>query len=152
MKRYACVYCRKGDLFFRSLSQTTVGVLIGSDLISVLNETNSSADKGNAALKALCGFVQGIPHPTSWRSDDDDPLHAAAGVRTWATFVRGAAFVGIELENDTLTFNPSLNKGAKDGFKPLSGKSVQLRGDASAEEIGMALDRAFSLCEPKRLN
>jgi hypothetical protein len=147
MKKSASVYNRTGFLYFLSSSQTTVDVWIENDSIIKLDEAAPENEKGEAILRSLSESIQGIPHPTTWPNEDDNPFWKVAGASSWTTFVKGTLSVDIELENDRLTFSPYKNKGAKEGFIPLTAKNISLHCDASPNEIGTALNEAFALCE-----
>ena len=148
MSTLVTIYYRTNMLYFRSCSQTTTGLWLENDSTISLDTANGKRDTGNTVLNALGQSAHGIPHPTSWDADDNSLFWKLAGAKSWASFVKGASCVSVELDNGKMTVSPYINKGAKEGFTPILGKEIYLHGNLSADEIGAAVYRAFAFCEP----
>jgi hypothetical protein len=142
----ATVYKRRNSLLLHSNSQTTSGVWIAAPPFVKLDAHEEPATIGQAVIKTLEASQASVSHPTKW-DRLFEPMLEIAGVKSWAGFIKGASCVEIDLENGRLTISPNKNNGAQEGFTPSQGKDIHLPADASPHEVGMALDRAFSLCE-----
>jgi hypothetical protein len=99
---------------------------------------------GQAVLVALEGSKEGISHPTQWKGRFD-PILQLAHVPSWNAFVETTKCVQIELESDEVSFIPTRNLGARDGFEPIQDKIRCFAG--SAELVGAALLTAFEKAE-----
>jgi hypothetical protein len=101
---------------------------------------------GDTVLKVLHGSQESIPQPTKWNDEFWEMLDLA-GVKTWATFQKGASCIGFESDRGWLTMRPFANKGARDGYTPLQEKNFCIPCDSTPEAIGNAVQKAVSLCE-----
>jgi hypothetical protein len=136
-------YKRAGQWLFSSASKTVAGVWIASP--PFLSTSGSSAEIGTCAIEVLNASVEGTPHPTKW-DGLFSPVLELAGVKTWRAFVKGTLLVGIEMEEDGITFTPHRNDGPKEGFLPLRDKEIALPAAASPAEIGEAIQRVVLAC------
>jgi hypothetical protein len=101
---------------------------------------------GEAILDSLCQFKNGVPHPSDW-GKVLQPLNEAAGVKGWASFVKGTRSCEIADDGTTLTFVPMRNAGARKGFQSLNDSSVKLPATATPDEVGWTLRKAFEYAE-----
>ncbi len=146
MTKLAEVYERDDKWYVGPLSRATTGLWIATPPLIQLHKRDSRQCKGQAAIEALNASQHGVPVP----ADNEDlvgPLLALAGVKSWAAFMSKAKYIGLELENDQVTVMPHRKlprpKGALEGMPE---KAIVLPADASAEEIGAALEEAMSRC------
>src|SRR5580658_8509090 len=98
MKRMAKLYERRGKLFVRTSSMTTIGVWLEVGDCTSLEGSTSPEDIAEAVRLRLAASGGRVPHPVSWGGDDDPsrPLLRAAGVGSWTTFGKLAKCVKIE--------------------------------------------------------
>jgi hypothetical protein len=97
-------------------------------------------------VQAIQASQQNIPHPLRFEGLFD-PVLRLAGVKSWATFMKGTASVDVDDDGQWLTFEPSKNQGPRAGYTPLSDRKFRLPRDATSEEIGQAVEKAIALCE-----
>ncbi|SRR6266705_305001 len=143
MKLSASAFLRDGKIYIQAFSKTKNGVWIASGPVYVVEEKNSD-QLGQKALDALGRSRQGVPHPTQaeWKAIQE-PMLQAAGVKSWTTFAKGAKAVGLNLENDTITMEPSSDY-ANEGGTSLPEKKRYSK--PVAQELGQALLEAFADC------
>jgi len=138
MKR-ATAYKREDRIFLHASSRTTAGVWILTAPV-LAPDRDDRAHLGSAVLHALEGSQEGIEHPTSWKGIID-PVLQLAGVKSWDAFAKSARCVEIKFGTNRVSFLPTKNLGAKDGFEPLS---AQIKSSSSEPEaLGAALLSAF---------
>jgi hypothetical protein len=101
---------------------------------------------GQTMLIVLGSSHSPIPHPTR-HGGLVDALLKLAKVRSWLNFTRGTKAVGIDRDEQGFKFTPDKNEGGRGYFTPLSDKVFRLPADAPAKDLGLALEKAFSLCE-----
>jgi hypothetical protein len=75
----------------------------------------------NAALEAS---KIGVPHPTDF-SSRVRPLLAAANARNYSSFVKNTFLVIVIRERNRITFLPTRNEGAREGFVPIYDKAIE---------------------------
>ena len=86
-----------------------------------------------------------IPHPTEWTSvDEDNAILEAAGIKRWNTFRKGASYLSVSLREE-LSLTPTVNEGGQ-GFAHLPDQAIRLPVNATALEIGEAVQRALGRC------
>jgi hypothetical protein len=148
----ASVYKRSDGWYVHADYQTTVGVWIEGPPRIKLGNRASSGELGHAAIEALAGSEQGIPHPTVRELEIGfQPMLELADVKTWAAFARHARNVSLRTSSDGrwLIIEPWENVGMKRGFVPISNVNVQVHIDAQPDEIGEAIIKAMALCVPQ---
>ena len=139
----ATVYKRGNALYFQSSSKTTAGVWIATAPFFKIEIDVTSSAKGEAILQALHASQEGVPHPTNW-AGILTPLLELAGVKSWATFMKNATYVGLKSDGTQLKLIPYRNLGSKDGFEPVPTEAVDLSCQATPEQIGIALEKLMS--------
>lgn len=115
MKR-ATVYGKPGFFIVVTSSETTTGLWIEAGPYYRLSADASDEDLGSCVLSALAASTNDLPHPTDWKNFHK-PVWDLAGVKSWGAFVKGASCVSVEAELDRISLTPSVNHGARDGFK-----------------------------------
>jgi hypothetical protein len=70
-----------------------------------------------------------------------NPIYSLAGVKSWDAFATAAKCVGIALQDNSITFTPYRNLGAKEGFERIKGKDRSCPPESA--EIGITLMLAF---------
>src|SRR5260370_31531114 len=138
MKR-ATAYKRGDRIFLHASSKTTAGVWMLTPSV-LAPDQGDPAYLGRAILDALEGSEEGIAHPNSWRGIFD-PLLQLAGVKSWDAFAKSARCVEIEFGTNRVSFLPTKNLGAKDGFEPLPARVES--SSPEPEALGAALLSAF---------
>ena len=71
------------------------------------------------------------------------------GAKSWSKFAKTALLFSIDLEGDQLAFLPYRNSGPKDSyaFVPIKDRKMTISFNASDEELGILLEKAFEACE-----
>ncbi|NNM88481.1 MAG: hypothetical protein HKL95_08175 [Phycisphaerae bacterium] len=147
VEKLATVKHRGGDLFIYPLSTTTTGLWLVHGPYARLRAADPLAERGSAALRALAASGRSIPHPTDFKSVGAEILKLA-GVRSWAVFERDASTVHLELGGGSMRLVPHENRTEESqGHIPMEKLAIQLPLDASAEQVGEAIDRALELCQ-----
>jgi hypothetical protein len=146
MMRAATVYRRGNALYLNSSSRTTAGLWIATAPFLRVESGSALTARGEAALAALNASQEGVPHPTNW-SELVAPLLELAGVRSWATFMKGAACLNLEVEGESLKIIPNRNLGPKEGFESIPESAVELPFPSSPGQIGVALEEALARCQ-----
>lgn len=147
MKR-AEAYNREKKIYLNPISKTTKGLWIGTSPTIILDETEPPSKKGKSLREVLRHSREGVPHPTDWDSFLQVFLKEV-GVRSWSKFAKTALSCIVKLEEDQLEFLPYSNSGPKDNyaFVPIKGGAMTVSFNASDEELGLLLEKAFEACE-----
>jgi len=147
MKR-AGTYKREQKIYLNAMSKTTMGVWIGTSPRIVVDETEPPSMKGKYLRDVLRHSREGVSHPTDWDSFLKIFLKEV-GVQSWNKFAKTALTCTITLEGDRLAFLPYRNSGPKDNyaFVPLNDRKITISFDASDEDLGLLLEKAFEACE-----
>jgi hypothetical protein len=136
------VYERRGQFVIVPEVRTTSGIWTASSPVLTCPTTVEAEGLGAAVRKALAGSTEGAPHPREWKSVQA-PLLDAAGVRSWATFVRGTESCSVAVNEDGMTVLPMKNGGSEGGFIPLESQAVRLPSNAADGEIGAGVRAAI---------
>lgn len=145
-KQAASLYERRGVIFIVPALQTEDGLWIEQRPCTKLSSNSHLVEIGHAVLEALSLSGEIIPHPTEWKSaDEDNPVLEAAGMKRWNSFRKQAKTIDIGLYGEQLMFTPTRSEG-RAGFAHLS-DDVLLPATATAIEIGEAVNQALTLCE-----
>ncbi|MFZ5868259.1 MAG: contact-dependent growth inhibition system immunity protein [Thermodesulfobacteriota bacterium] len=141
-------YKREKKMYLNPMSKTTMGLWIGTSPRIVFDETEPPSIKGKYVREVLKHSQEGVPHPTDWDSFLNTFLKEV-GVKSWSKFAKTALSCTIDLKGDRLEFLPWRNSGPKDNyaFVPSEDRKVTISIDASDEELGLLLERAFEACE-----
>lgn len=146
--KFAGAYKRDKKIYLNSMSKTTMGLWIGTSTRVFFDETESPSIKGKYVREALRHSEEGVPHPTDLDSSFDEFLKEI-GVKSWSKFAKTALRCSIELKEDRLAFLPYKNSGPKENyaFVPIKDRKMTISVDASDEELGLLLEKAFEACE-----
>jgi hypothetical protein len=147
MKR-AGAYKREKKIYLNPSSKTTTGLWIGTSPRIIFDETDPPSTKGKYIREVLRHSQEGVPHPTEWDSSFDLFLKEI-GVKSWSKFAKTALSCTIDLEEDRFEFLPWRNSGPEDNyaFVPIKDRRMTISIDASDEELGLLLEKAFEACE-----
>ncbi len=147
MKR-AGAYKREKKIYLNPESETTTGIWIGTSPRIIFDETEPPSIKGKYVREALSHSKEGLPHPKDWDSLDQIFLKEV-GAKSWGKFAKNALSCTIELEGDQLAFLPYKNSGPQDhyAFVPMKDREMTISIDASDDELGLLLEKAFDACE-----
>jgi len=147
MKR-AEAYKREKKIYLSPMWKTTTSLWIGASPTIILDETELPSIKGKYVREVLRHSKEGVPHPTDWDSSARVFLKEV-GIQSWNKFAKTAVQCAIEQEGDQLTFLPYRNCGPQDhyAFVPIKDRKITISIDASDEELGLLLEKAFEACE-----
>lgn len=130
MPKLAAIYERKGALFVTAAHKTKAGFWIDDDRVDRVDRSTPD-DLGRAIEAALARSLKDVfTPPATVRLDK--PLLQAAGVSSWATFMKASKHVSVALDGDVLTITPHRNLGGKGGFEPQPELQVELPVSASS--------------------
>ncbi|HLN28312.1 MAG TPA: contact-dependent growth inhibition system immunity protein [Gemmataceae bacterium] len=98
------------------------------------------------AFQALSKSRQGVPLP---KPEDNlvVGILQMANVKSWSAFMRAAKCISLELEDGRLSIVPHSKLGSKGALESISEKTIVMPADASPEEIGAAMEEAFTRCQ-----
>jgi len=144
----AGAYKRQGKIYLSSTSKTTMGIWIGTSPRIIVDETEPPSVKGKYVREVLRHSQEGVPDPTDWDARHQVFLKEV-GAKSWSKFARNAQSCTIDLKGDRMAFLPYRNSGPKDGymFVPIKEREMTISFDASDEELGLLLEKAFDACE-----
>lgn len=145
-RKYAAVFSRKNQLLFQPESEATSGVLIGWFPVSALSESAENEELGAALVSALAEAKHGVPHPADW-NQVPHYLYEAAGVKTWAHFVKGAKNCAVAASSNEIKLTPTRNGGTQRGFEHLNDRELRIAATSTPAEIGAAIREALSRSE-----
>ena len=148
---YGAVYERGGKLILHADGRTTAGVLIGIEPFLVLDKASVRAAEIGASLRSVLAKSKSDlrhPEPDEWDAVAA-PLYAAAGVKSWSAFVKGAVLAHVEADDVVIRLLPQENRGGRDGFQPGELPSVEVAATASDEELGAAVLHALDVARDR---
>jgi len=137
MSSLASVYARRGSIYVAPSSKTEAGFWVEHGPYFAEAEADARAEPMTLArhvLAALAASRVGMPTPP--RDELRSRLPEFAGVKSYATFMRGAQLVTVSRENETITLTPTSNGGARTGFTPLVDEVVRVD---SPDQLGSCL-------------
>ncbi len=144
--RHAAVYRRRDKFIVHPDGKTTAGVYIAIEPFIVLPASADAAAIGSALRRALAAFKDGLRHPLPHEWDAlAMPLYAAAGVKSWGVFARGADLTHVEGYDDVIRLLPQENRGARNGFQPMGLPVLEVPPTISDHELGSAVLNALDL-------
>jgi len=141
--KLATAYMKDGRIFLHASCKTTAGVWILCRPVLVWDRSDSGS-LGEMIFDVLDGSQENVPHPKQWKGGFD-PVMQLAGVKSWSSFARSAKCVGIEFATNRVSFVPTKNLGARDGFEPIEAK--RRTSSPVKDDVGAALLRAFDESE-----
>ncbi|MEV6237716.1 hypothetical protein [Lentzea sp. NPDC051838] len=132
------VYARRGDLFVVPQARTADGFWISWPPFAKVPQ--DSPDVGALVLAALDATAHDVPTP-NFRTEPMPitPVLALAGVKSWATFVKGAELVAVDLDDGRLSLSPMVNGGSREGFSYPAAERVVRTTEVDADTIGQLL-------------
>jgi hypothetical protein len=144
--RLAEVLLRDGILYYHATAQCKEG---GHVIVSPhwsLTETSALVEKGRIVRAAIEAYdeLRVVTAKDSFSSALDPELARLSGLKTWNQLERSARSCSLEEDHGQLTIQPWKNLGFRQGFGPSDAPNVVLSFDAPDEEIGQALEEAFS--------
>ncbi|MDR0516480.1 MAG: CdiI family contact-dependent growth inhibition immunity protein [Fibromonadaceae bacterium] len=139
------IYMRNKHYYIMPYSQTTVGLYIGVEPITVLDDNVSDKILGKSIVDSFAFSKEEIPNP----SDSDNvakPLLKAAKVKSWRAFMSGSESISFENIDGVIKLLPWVNGGAVGpgrGFRSNGEKDCILSADCSAAELGKTVKKMF---------
>jgi hypothetical protein len=140
MEKLASIYERKGEIFVTAAHQTKAGFWIDDDRVVSLTQSTPE-ELGGAVELALALSRNDVPTPPP-NQQIGKPLLEAAGVGSWATFMRLSKLVSISMDGDVLKATPYRNLGGRGGFEPQP--DVAIQPPISASVLGETIMKIFS--------
>ncbi len=146
--KHAGAYKREKKIYLNPSSKTTMGLWIGKSPRIAVDETEPFSIKGKYIREVLRHSQEGVPHPTDLDRSFEFFLKEI-GVKSWSKFAKTALSCTMELEGDRLEFLPWRNSGPKEhyNFVPINDQKMTISFNASDEELGLLLEKAFDACE-----
>src|SRR5262249_406771 len=127
-------------------SKTTTGLWIAAPPLLRVSKDDSHKRKYEAALEAVRCSEDSVPLPKD-TSSVIAPLLSMAKANSWPQFVQTAKCIMIELENGQLKIIPHRKlPRPKGALQSLPEGAISLSEDSAGEEVGAALEEAFSRC------
>lgn len=117
---------------------------MGSEQSCVHASGEDLDEAGRAIRTCLEASSLDVAPPRSF-SGVFDPVLELAEARSYNAFVKSAKCCEIELQDEVMTFLPTRNEGAEEGFVPL-GTKVDVPS-LSDREVGAAAIKALSISE-----
>lgn len=147
MKKGATLYKRGRNLIIYPDHKTPNGIWIAGTPVFVLDEASSSGDSLALKVKEALSLSQsGVTAPSrDGFRDRFKPVLDAAGVKTWATFVKGTVCVSIMQEDGVVTLTPTRNSGSRGGFRHQNEIAIKVPFDI--ESLEGALRQAIEISE-----
>lgn len=145
-RRVAGVYLRAERFFVYPYSRTTSGVLIGTEPVTTLAGSATDEEIGHAVQGALGNYRSGVRHPSLEEFDQlqaQDPVLTAAGVKSLATFSKGALACRVSQEAGAISVVPSRPGRTKGSFLSALEFEVYLDVADGAAALGGAVRRAL---------
>jgi hypothetical protein len=146
--KFAGAYKKETKIYLSPRSKTTTGIWIGASPRIIFEETEPPSIKGKYIREVLRHSQKGVPHPTDWENLMQDFLKEV-GAKSWNKFAKTALSCTIELEEDQLAFLPYRNSGPRENynFVPIRDREMTISVEASDEELGLLLEKAFEACD-----
>jgi hypothetical protein len=146
--KLAGAYKRERKIYLSPRSKTTTGIWIGTSPRMAFHETEAPSIKGKHIREVLKHSQEGVPHPADWENLMQNFLKEV-GAKSWSKFAKTALSCTIELDGNQLEFLPWRNSGPTENynFVPIRDRKMTISFDASDEELGLLLEKAFEACE-----
>jgi hypothetical protein len=147
MKKSIDVYLFGELIFMNAKKKTTMGLDIFALPVSKLPLSESFEVVGEKMKETLSQYLINQQHPSKeeWKTFSK-PLIDLANCKTAKAFFEKVKYVPVSLENNCLTFYPTINKGMKEGFKNTEQPNIELDyNSANNEDLAKCLLKAFDL-------
>ena len=138
----ACAYLRADKLILHGSCITTVGDL-ACEPCRVLPAGAEDAELGAALLDVLAAAKIAAPPPIDSKVEEQ-MIMAAAGVRSWKQFHKGAVNCCISMTPQQITILPTRNEGR--AFFHVPEHAIRLLVGSTPEQFGKALREGFVRC------
>jgi hypothetical protein len=135
------VYFRGDTVFVNTMAKTVPGFLIRSGPMFKFKRDEEASAFGEAVLKTLDSFQEGVPMLQAPSTAGKEFLEFA-GVKSWSTFARNALHLSIAFDGREVSVIPTTR--AHGGFDHLTDQAVKTRPEPRA--VGEALLEALKLC------
>jgi hypothetical protein len=140
-RQCAIAYKRGEQVLIHASSKTTDGLWILQKPVMRVAALDN-AGMGRCVAEAMAISREDVAHPASF-AGAFDPILEVAGVPSWDTFTEGVLCVGISVENGRMSFVPTKNLGAQQGFGYLKDKQIAISSTEPAL-FGLALASSFA--------
>jgi hypothetical protein len=140
-RQCAIAYKRGEQVLIHASSKTTGGLWILQQPVMRVAAIDN-AGLGRCVAEALEVSREDVAHPASF-AHAFDPILDVAGVSSWDSFTEGVLCVGISVENGRMSFVPTKNLGAQQGFGYLKDKQISISSTEPAL-FGLALASSFA--------
>ena len=145
--KIASIYERNESWYFQPSSKTTNGLWVASSPLLSVDRKDSPQRKSEMAFEVLNTSTDSVPIPTDPNALVS-PLLELANVKSWATFMKDAKCISLELEDGQLAIIPQRKlKRPKGALESLPEEAIIVSADASPDSIGSALEEAIGRSE-----
>lgn len=142
MMKASEVYFRSDTVFVSTMAKTVpFGFLVRSGPMFKISRDADPSAWGEAVLKTLDSFREGVPMPEAPRTVDREFLNFV-GVKSWNSFMRNALHLSIAFDGRTASVIPTTR--AHGGFDHLTDQAVMSHCEPKA--VGEALLEGLKLC------
>ncbi len=138
------VSLRRGVLWVCSYDQTVDGFWVMSEVTGPLDADMDDAALGRCVLAARRSSKIGVPTPSVAELSRPAPVVAAAGVKSYAQFIKGLRSVNITFDGTAAEITPLSNLGARGGLVPIV-DLVRRVDPLDADEIGGTVRSALNV-------
>jgi len=140
----ATVYERKNDYLFSPVGQPEAGGSMPMPAATKLSVESTKLDIGNQLVTILLASEVNYVYDESQFRGKQNVLELA-GVKSSSAFFRNAMCVDIDFFEDKIIFMPMDRKGQSSRYYGSPDTKFNIDPDASPEEMGVALVKAFGL-------
>jgi hypothetical protein len=140
--RYAAVDQRGLKIFVYSKHKTVSGILLSVGGVRALDRADMEGI-GLALRQAFSGYQTGVPDQRHSAVRGWPELFAAAGVRSWTEYGKGAKSLSAKLQDGLVTLNPWKNIGGRFRFEPLKGFDRTVPEKSPDRDLGAAVIAAL---------
>jgi hypothetical protein len=120
------VGCRRGVIWVCSYSQTIDGLWVMNEELESFDDEVDDVVLGVAVLKAGRASRHGVPTPSVAELSRPAPVVVAAGVKSYAQYLKGLRSVSVEVDAESVRVVPQRNGGPKHGLVPIPDVAVGL--------------------------
>lgn len=149
MIKHAVVYKKQSYFIFQTYSETTVGVLMGTEPIIIIDIDSLPKTLGDTLIKVLSESKSKIPHPKS-AAEFKIVLNnflKYINEKSFSSLMKKSMLCNINEKNGNISILPNQNMGMKGGFVPIFDKEINISSKSCPEDIGNILIKAFEFCK-----
>jgi hypothetical protein len=144
----AAIYKFKNEdrCIIHCLSKVKMGASIATEPFIVLKGSTSLEEIMTHLLVAMSKSQTNLPNPKDWKTFSSEFLKSM-GFQNYKDLHKNSLLVNVNKDEGMLIFSPTINLGAKDGFRNLSDKIIKVHADEKIAELANSLQNALNNCE-----